>query len=130
MYSRLTVNTQLYIFAIYMHTKGRLGEKKCDRFGYKCISVYKNFASAGNRTRAARVAGEHSTTEPPMLCYIAFSSPDYRHNTRYSSFLLWNVKAWSQCWAWCPFLEPSLISTECTIDYMNTLTEFLLCKQY
>ena len=24
------------------------------------------FASAGNRTRAARVAGEHSTTEPPM----------------------------------------------------------------
>ena len=24
-------------------------------------------ASAGNRTRAARVAGEHSTTEPPML---------------------------------------------------------------
>ena len=27
----------------------------------------KKFASAGNRTRAARVAGEHSTTEPPML---------------------------------------------------------------
>ena len=26
-------------------------------------------ASAGNRTRAARVAGEHSTTEPPMLTY-------------------------------------------------------------
>ena len=26
----------------------------------------KVFASAGNRTRAARVAGEHSTTEPPM----------------------------------------------------------------
>ena len=26
----------------------------------------KRFASAGNRTRAARVAGEHSTTEPPM----------------------------------------------------------------
>ncbi|GFQ79755.1 uncharacterized protein TNCT_17681, partial [Trichonephila clavata] len=26
----------------------------------------KNIASAGNRTRAARVAGEHSTTEPPM----------------------------------------------------------------
>ena len=23
-------------------------------------------ASAGNRTRAARMAGEHSTTEPPM----------------------------------------------------------------
>ena len=27
----------------------------------------KVLASAGNRTRAARVAGEHSTTEPPML---------------------------------------------------------------
>ena len=27
----------------------------------------KRNASAGNRTRAARVAGEHSTTEPPML---------------------------------------------------------------
>ena len=27
----------------------------------------KIIASAGNRTRAARVAGEHSTTEPPML---------------------------------------------------------------
>ena len=24
-------------------------------------------ALAGNRTRAARVAGEHSTTEPPVL---------------------------------------------------------------
>ena len=27
-------------------------------------------ASAGNRTRAARVAGEHSTTEPPMLTHF------------------------------------------------------------
>ena len=27
-------------------------------------------ASAGNRTRAARVAGEHSTTEPPMLTEV------------------------------------------------------------
>ena len=40
-----------------------------------CLTVYlqkvlhlnKNYASAGNRIRAARVAGEHSTTEPPML---------------------------------------------------------------
>ena len=29
----------------------------------------KKCASAGNRTRAARVAGEHSTTEPPMLTF-------------------------------------------------------------
>jgi hypothetical protein len=27
-------------------------------------------ASAGNRTRAARVAGEHSTTEPPMRLHV------------------------------------------------------------
>ena len=27
----------------------------------------KKIASSGNRTRAARVAGEHSTTEPTML---------------------------------------------------------------
>jgi hypothetical protein len=29
--------------------------------------VGKKNALAGNRTRAARVAGEHSTTEPPVL---------------------------------------------------------------
>ena len=29
----------------------------------------KYFASSGNRTRAARVAGEHSTTEPTMLAH-------------------------------------------------------------
>ena len=33
-------------------------------------------ALAGNRTRAARVAGEHSTTEPPMplICFCELSS--------------------------------------------------------
>ena len=32
-----------------------------------CLPNYeKKFASSGNRTRAARVAGEHSTTEPTM----------------------------------------------------------------
>ncbi len=30
------------------------------------VDIQKN-ALAGNRTRAARVAGEHSTTEPPVL---------------------------------------------------------------
>ena len=34
---------------------------------YKIIKKKEKAASAGNRTRAARVAGEHSTTEPPML---------------------------------------------------------------
>ena len=32
-----------------------------------CMMETKNSASSGNRTRAARVAGEHSTTEPTML---------------------------------------------------------------
>ena len=31
------------------------------------LFVQKSPASSGNRTRAARVAGEHSTTEPTML---------------------------------------------------------------
>ena len=32
-----------------------------------CLPNFKKkFASSGNRTRAARVAGEHSTTEPTM----------------------------------------------------------------
>ena len=41
-----------------------------------CLPNYeKKFASSGNRTRAARVAGEHSTTEPTMLrCHMFKSS--------------------------------------------------------
>ena len=34
---------------------------------YFMETVNVKVALAGNRTRAARVAGEHSTTEPPML---------------------------------------------------------------
>ena len=37
-------------------------------YGDKNFERKKN-ASSGNRTRAARVAGEHSTTEPRMLGY-------------------------------------------------------------
>ena len=33
----------------------------------EAIPAKKIIASSGNRTRAARVAGEHSTTEPTML---------------------------------------------------------------
>ncbi len=36
----------------------------------KAKKKLKRIASSGNRTRAARVAGEHSTTEPTMLAYI------------------------------------------------------------
>ena len=39
-------------------------EKTCENIS---IEIKNICASAGNRTRAARVAGEHSTTEPPML---------------------------------------------------------------
>ena len=36
-------------------------------YGITFFRQKKRFASSGNRTRAARVAGEHSTTEPTML---------------------------------------------------------------
>ena len=36
-----------------------------------CSPLTKRYASAGNRIRAALVAGEHSTTEPPMQVNIA-----------------------------------------------------------
>jgi hypothetical protein len=35
--------------------------------GLRIKIIKKKDALAGNRTRAARVAGEHSTTEPPVL---------------------------------------------------------------
>ena len=38
-------------------------------------------ASAGNRTRAARVAGEHSTTEPPMLICTICLTCTYKDKT-------------------------------------------------
>ena len=34
------------------------------------LEIEKLYASSGNRTRAARVAGEHSTTEPTMLVLL------------------------------------------------------------
>ena len=37
------------------------------RTNYFMEAVNVKVALAGNRARAARVAGEHSTTEPPML---------------------------------------------------------------
>ena len=35
-----------------------------------CFPISKRNALAGNRTRASRVAGENSTTEPPVPCWI------------------------------------------------------------
>ena len=41
----------------------------------------KSYASSGNRTRAARVAGEHSTTEPtmPLLELLQKTMPNQRY---------------------------------------------------
>ena len=54
----------------------------------------KNIASAGNRTRAARVAGEHSTTEPPMLLrycllIVSFAECSVLHILLFSILLLY-----------------------------------------
>ena len=38
-------------------------------FYFSTPLTLKQIALSGNRTRAARVAGEHSTTEPTMLPY-------------------------------------------------------------
>ena len=35
------------------------------------IVAWRKFALAGNRTRASRVAGENSTTEPPVLVLLS-----------------------------------------------------------
>ncbi len=45
-------------------------------------------ASAGNQTRVARVAGEHSTTEPPMLTLILknLSNISYQNKLYTKSF--------------------------------------------
>ena len=47
------------------HAQFHQGEEEDSRVREKI------FASSGNRTRAARVAGEHSTTEPTMLDEIS-----------------------------------------------------------
>ena len=51
-------------------------EKKTKQFGYLDLSQ-NVIASSGNRTRAARVAGEHSTTEPTMLSYFCGQILDF-----------------------------------------------------
>ena len=58
-------------FEIFVKILLLFGEEwKSSHFYDSFFNKFKNDASAGNRTRAARVAGEHSTTEPPMLIYI------------------------------------------------------------
>ena len=54
-----------------------------------CLDFNKqSYASAGNRTRAARVAGEHSTTEPPMrLCVTTFILNDKLRPFGYNTYI-------------------------------------------
>ncbi len=51
-----------YVEMLSVHTNNNLAAVR-----FVPDACKKSVASAGNRTRAARVAGEHSTTEPPML---------------------------------------------------------------
>ena len=53
----------------------------------KLNSRLKLIALAGNRTRAARVAGEHSTTEPPVLSSEWAQGVDM-------------TMSWFRAWAW------------------------------
>ena len=74
-----TVSTQFWLILHIAHYNLTISTLGC--FGWVTKSPYngllwndgniflleKMLASSGNRTRAARVAGEHSTTEPTML---------------------------------------------------------------
>ena len=66
------------------------------------------FASAGNRTRVYRVAGDNSTTEPPML--------DLHYFNRFNKVLLFNPifssKLWIKSWKLCFSLIEVLSSAE------------------
>ena len=57
--------------------------------------VLSKLASAGNRTRAARVAGEHSTTEPPMLAHHPRAWPWFDFRFTFSLDLVSMVSNWS-----------------------------------
>ena len=60
----------------------------------------KQLASAGNRTRAARVAGEHSTTEPPMRTILLGSWHSSLHLVSEWKLLGWPCTT-CQVYIWC-----------------------------
>ena len=71
--------------------------------------MYRKSALAGNRTRASRVAGENSTTEPPMLLEI------------------WKLFSCTSC-SWCVSVYHSLNRTknrinQCSIGVKLIITE-------
>ena len=74
--------------------------KDCHKFPTKFHTQEKDltqkkthFASSGNRTRAARVAGEHSTTEPTMLECFKFRKIDYKHEISEYRFTHLQIKS-------------------------------------
>ena len=58
-----------WILLLFLHfcKSTNLFAKTCRTLEINNINKEKIIASSGNRTRAARVAGEHSTTEPTLL---------------------------------------------------------------
>ncbi len=59
---------------------------------YEYFFVGKRNALAGNRTRAARVAGEHSTTEPPVLLHKPPSRHKPLHGIAYFNKISYDYK--------------------------------------
>ena len=65
------------------------------------VNREKENASSGNRTRAARVAGEHSTTEPTTLHIVP--KPKYVYFNRiYGHYLV--MLRWIKCLCACLYL--------------------------
>ena len=54
-------------------------------------------ASSGNRTRAARVAGEHSTTEPTMLSYFCGETSIFQFIDQAKEKKVHPEILWSKC---------------------------------
>ena len=75
-------------------------------------------ASTGNRTRAARVAGEHSTTEPSMLKHDE-ASLNHRHP---SVVAVDHIQA-GQLSVWKPRLVAMKRSVEIVRNHLTTQTD-------
>ena len=71
----------------------------------------KKLATSGNRTRAARVAGEHSTTEPTLLLSpqsLRVGSISNLQSTLQRALKLWNTKVHSQSVGFEPTLPEGI----------------------
>ena len=105
-YSGLTTETENWTHTVTERPLHVHGAQQCTKLPTNL------FASVGNRTRAARVAGEHSTTELIPLnsshyifCWVVFLSSmsyyglytsDFRYNSKLFIFL--TQIQWSKMW--------------------------------